>query len=106
MMQELINEVDKDGNGEIDFFEFVAVLVKERAENQSKDEIMAVFRTLDERGCGYLTPDELRHIMRNLGEPLEEKEIDDIIREVDSDGNGEIDFEEFCSIMIPSAKVG
>ena len=96
--------MDKDGNGEIDFFEFLAVLVKERSETSSQEEIMSVFRTLDEKGCGFVTPDELRHIMRNLGEHLDEEEIDDIIREVDSNGDGEIDFEEFCAIMVPNQK--
>ena len=42
---------------------------------------------------GYLTVDELRHIMTNLGEKLGDDEVDEMISIVDADGNGLIDYE-------------
>ena len=42
---------------------------------------------------GYLTVDELRHIMTNLGEKLADEEVDEMLSIVDADGNGLIDYE-------------
>ena len=50
-------------------------------------------RVFDKKNCGYLTVDELRHIMTNLGEKLTDEEVDEMIREVDLDGDGHIDYE-------------
>ena len=52
-----------------------------------------VYRVFDKKNCGYLTVDELRHIMTNLGEKLTDEEVDEMIREVDLDGDGHIDYE-------------
>ena len=40
-----------------------------------------------------MTVDELRHIMTNLGEKLTDEEVDEMIQEVDLDGDGHIDYE-------------
>ena len=52
-----------------------------------------ISRVFDKKNCGYLTVDELRHIMTNLGEKLTDEEVDEMIREVDLDGDGHIDYE-------------
>ena len=41
---------------------------------------------------GLITPIELRHVMTNLGELLTEDEIDEMVRIVDDDGDGKINF--------------
>lgn len=53
----------------------------------------------DEDGDGTITTKELSTVMRNLGEKVTDKEAADLIAEVDVDGSGAIDFEEFCELM-------
>lgn len=55
----------------------------------------AVAQILDHDGNGYISADELRAIMSNLGEELSEEEINEIVQEADIDGDGQIDYEEF-----------
>uniref|UniRef100_A0A0E0BEZ3 Major facilitator superfamily (MFS) profile domain-containing protein n=1 Tax=Oryza glumipatula TaxID=40148 RepID=A0A0E0BEZ3_9ORYZ len=44
---------------------------------------------------GFITPDELRHVMANLGDPLSDDELADMLHEADSDGDGQINYNEF-----------
>ena len=59
------------------------------------------FRTLiwwaevfDRDGNGFISAAELRHVMTNLGEKLTDEEVDEMIREADVDGDGQINYEE------------
>jgi hypothetical protein len=49
----MINQVDKDGNGQIDFVEFLEVIAQETMEAHSTEEIMSVFREIDKKGLGF-----------------------------------------------------
>ena len=42
----------------------------------------------------------LRHVMTNLGEKLTEEEVDEMIREADMDGDGQVNYEEFVRMML------
>lgn len=37
--------------------------------------------------------------MRQLGEPLTDQQLSDMLREADSNNDGHIDFSEFCKLM-------
>ena len=49
--------------------------------------------------------EELTSIVQSLDERATREEIQDMINEVDSDGNGTIDFDEFLNIMARKMKV-
>ncbi|KAL4688605.1 hypothetical protein H8959_004857, partial [Pygathrix nigripes] len=50
-------------------------------------------------GNGYNSAAELRHVMTNLGEKLTSEEVDEMIREADIDGDGQVNYEEFVQMM-------
>lgn len=50
------------------------------------------FQTFDRDGSGKISADELRQMMHTLGERLTDDEIEDMIREADEDGDGQIDY--------------
>ena len=56
-----------------------------------KGEIVRV-AVFDKDGDGYITYDELRTVMMNIGEKISEEEIKDMIEEADTDKNGKVDF--------------
>ena len=98
-LQQMINEVDADGNGTIDFAEFVTLMAR-KMKNADKDaEIREAFNVFDRNGDGKISADELRQIMARLGENLSDEEINQMIREADTNKDGVIDYEEFVRML-------
>uniref|UniRef100_A0A8B9X5N6 Calmodulin 3 n=1 Tax=Bos mutus grunniens TaxID=30521 RepID=A0A8B9X5N6_BOSMU len=94
-LQDMINEVDADGNGTIDFPEFLTMMARKMKDTDSEEEIREAFRVFDKDGNGYISAAELRHVMTNLGEKLTDEEVDEMIREADIDGDGQVNYEVF-----------
>ncbi|XP_066153914.1 calmodulin-like isoform X1 [Euwallacea fornicatus] len=107
-LQQMLQEVDVDGDGNVSFEEFLdmawsagagtdadQVLSREEEEKELRD----AFRVFDKHNRGYITASDLRAVLQCLGEDLSEEEIEDMIKEVDVDGDGRIDFYEFVNAL-------
>nr|CCA27181.1 PREDICTED: similar to calmodulin putative [Albugo laibachii Nc14] len=94
-LQDMINEVDADGNGTIDFPEFLTMMSRKMKDTDSEEEIAEAFQVFDKDGNGYISAAELRHIMTNLGEKLTDEEVDEMILEADINKDGLIEYKEF-----------
>ena len=68
-------------------------------------EFKEAFSLFDKDGDGTITTKELGTVMRSLGQNPTEAELQDMINEVDADGNGTIDFPEFLNLMARKMKV-
>merc|ERR1712018_182214 len=100
----ILVEIDEDGSGEIEFGEFCQLcatfLVEDPDLETMKRELKDAFRIYDKEGQGYITNDTLRGLIGELLAPLTEEELDGIIEELDEDGSGSMDFDEFCEMMM------
>ena len=94
------------GNGTIDFPEFLTMMARKMKDTDSEEEIKEAFRVFDKDGNGFISAAELRHVMTNLGEKLTDEEVDEMIREADIDGDGQVNYEgqriEFCCTFLLS----
>ncbi len=70
-------------------------------DTDSEEEIREAFKVFDKDGNGFISANELRHVMTNLGEKLTDEEVDEMIREADLDGDGQINYEEFVKMVCP-----
>ena len=90
----IIQEFDQDGSGTID------LMAKRIQENGIEDDLIDAFRFFDMDGKGLISTVELKFVLMHSGEKLSEEEVDEIIREVDSDCDGFIDYKEFVRILV------
>merc|ERR1711890_129793 len=103
-MGDILKEIDEDGSGEIEFGEFCQLcalfLVEDPDIETMKRELKDAFRICDKEGQGYITTETLRGLISELLSPLTDDELDGIIEELDEDGSGTMDFDEFCEMMM------
>jgi len=98
-LRDMINEVDEDGNGTIEFEEFRAMMERKTRDTDPEEELKEAFKLFDKDGSGSISTQELREVMKSLGEQLTNAEVEEMMREADADGDGQIDFYEFVKMM-------
>lgn len=90
------------GSGEVEFDEFLTLTAKFLVEEDTEamqEELREAFRMYDKEGNGYIPTSALREILRALDDKLTNDELDEMIAEIDTDGSGTVDFDEFMEMM-------
>ncbi|XP_039296555.1 caltractin ICL1d isoform X2 [Nilaparvata lugens] len=98
-LRDMVNGVDQDGNGTIEFNEFLQMMSNKMKGADGEDELREAFKVFDSDNDGLISSIDLRHAMTNLGEKLTDEEVDDMIKEADSDGDGMVNYDEFVTIL-------
>lgn len=94
----LMDVADVDGNGVLDYGEFVAVTMHlQRMENDAH--IRRAFVFFDKDGSGFIELDELREALADESGETDNDVLNDIMREVDTDKDGQISYDEFVAMM-------
>ena len=78
------------------------MMARKMKDTDSEEEIREAFRVFDKDGNGFISAAELRHVMTNLGEKLTDEEVDEMIREADIDGDGQVNYEGNNLLTYPS----
>ena len=103
-LKEILEEIDEDGSGEIEFGEFCQLcakfLIEEPDDETMKAELKEAFSVYDKEANGFITTDQLREIIAEVDTKLTSEDLDGIIEEIDEDGSGTMDFDEFCQMMM------
>ena len=68
------------------------------------DEILEAFKAFDLDKNNFVGAAEIRHVLINIGEQVTDEEVDEMIRMVDSDGDGQVSWEEFYSMVTGGKK--
>ena len=94
-------QFDGDGGGSIDFAEFLDLIAgKMKTFGENESSIRRAFRSLDKDHSGYITVKELKEVLNKLGEKMTTKEVQELVNEADSNGDGRIDIDEFVVLMM------
>ncbi|XP_042504064.1 calcium-dependent protein kinase 20-like [Macadamia integrifolia] len=92
----LMQAADIDNSGTLDYGEFLAATLHLNKIDR-EDHLFAAFSYFDKDGSGYITQDELQQACEDFG--IGNITLDDLIREVDQDNDGRIDYSEFVAMM-------
>ena len=103
-LQSEVNQWMKEAGGEsatIDVSTFKTYFNKKmrRPEDTERD-MREAFKALDKEGNGLISEAELRQILMNLGEALEPYEVDSLLRQVDVNTEGEIQYDKFVDLLV------
>jgi len=95
-LQRLLESIDVDATGSIDYGEFLAATVN-LSQLEKEENMFKAFQFFDKDSSGYITTDELEEALKGVGGTQES--IREVLEEVDKDGDGRIDYDEFCVMM-------
>uniref|UniRef100_A0A0E0MC66 non-specific serine/threonine protein kinase n=1 Tax=Oryza punctata TaxID=4537 RepID=A0A0E0MC66_ORYPU len=90
-------QADADGNGMIDYEEFVTATVHMNKMDR-EEHLYTAFQYFDKDNSGYITKEELEQALKEQG-LYDAKEIKDVITDADSNNDGRIDYSEFVAMM-------
>jgi Ca2+-binding EF-hand superfamily protein len=108
----LFKEIDADNSGKVDMEEFVALMAKMRKPlpqtdaamlhltDVEKERFKMIFKTFDIGGGGTLSTHELHNLFEKLGYCIPLSHTNKMVQEVDMDGSGTVDFEEFLFLLV------
>lgn len=101
---QMISDLDADGNGTIDFGEWLALMTKRVNDRDSRANINKIFYLFDDERTGFISVKNLRRIADELGENVSNEELEELIKRADVDQDGLVSEEEFYIILTRKVK--
>lgn len=95
----MMAEADSDGDGHVDFAEFVALNTRDVDSTARLQDLQEAFKMFDMNGDGSISAHELDSVLRRLGEISSLDDCHSMIARVDADGDGQVNFDEFLTMM-------
>lgn len=84
----MISDLDSDGNGTIDFQEWLNLLTKKVNDRDSRENIRKIFYLFDDQKTGFIAVQNLQRIAQELGENVSLTELHEFIARADLDHDG------------------
>jgi len=98
----LFRVMDADGSGSVDFKEFATVILHQKQQKKVNYRELAekMFHIFDQDGSGVVQQDEIMDQMRKMGKNWDHEGIAFFLSQIDKDGSGEIDRNEFVEYIM------
>lgn len=100
-LQTVIKEVDADNSGKVEFPEFLMMISRKMnaSTETHTEELLNAFKAFDADRNGFISAEELKQVMKDLGQDLTGAELDAMMKAADTNGDGKINYQEFCKMM-------
>ena len=99
-MVEINRTIENDDNPPINFPYFLQLFAKCLHSGNMEDQLIYAFNVFDKREDGEIAKDELKAVIKNLGEKVTETEVNEILDQADLNKDGYIDYKEFVKVMM------
>ena len=93
-VQDMVNKVD-DGSGTMDLKDFLFVLKEKEKEMDNETHFKDTFKVFSKDHEGCISAEEMKFVLQHLPGKVTYKEINEMIKTVDKNGDGKINFSEF-----------
>ncbi|XP_028409666.1 calmodulin-like [Dendronephthya gigantea] len=97
-LQDLINEVDYDGDGVLNFTEFVDLMVNDKPEIEMDLELIEAFHAFDTEDTGFINSADLREAFQRMDEP--QGDVEDIIDATNVRVDRKVTYDEFVALTV------
>lgn len=94
----LIGQYGQDGL--IDFNSFCDFLTKRSKDTELEDDLMECFKEMDKDQDGKVSKKDLKYLLLSLGEKFTEEEIEEIIKQTDTTGEGYIYYKDMVKLIL------
>ncbi|KAG0046428.1 hypothetical protein BGZ83_008405 [Gryganskiella cystojenkinii] len=103
-VHDLVAKADPSGSGQINFDTFLKILLREDGFKPAGTaaEFINGFKVFDKEGNGYINAGELRYVLTSLGEKLSDAEVDELMKGVEVDNSGKVNYEDFVKMILAS----
>merc|ERR1711998_616302 len=98
-IKKMVDDLDKDGDGTIDFDEFIQLMCGKMSDKDAMDDMIKAFKLFDADGAGKISFKNLKAVAAELGEAMSDADLQGMMDEADTDGDGAINEEEFLKVM-------
>jgi Ca2+-binding EF-hand superfamily protein len=96
---ELRIEITKTYNGRISFDDFARIYALKRQDSLGNDNVEEFFRAFDRNKDGFIDIAELKSMLMNMGEPMSEAEVSQVMLDFDKSQDGRLNIEEFARML-------
>ena len=93
-VENMIELVDGDHSGYVTLEDFLRLMAAQSQRGDTEEDVRDAFRVFDKSTDSFISAAELRHILTNLGERMPEELADEILKDADIDGDGQINYDE------------
>ena len=100
----MINDLVEEGTDELDFNGFLDLMTARISNKDSREDMKKVFMLFDDEKTGFISIASLKKVVKELGENIDEAELNEMIQKADMDRDGLVNEEEFYNVM--TRKVG
>ena len=96
---QMISDLDADGSGQIDFEQFLELMTARVSDKDTRENIRKIFNLFDDEKTGFISIKNLRRVAKELGETIDDSELQQMIERADTDNDGLVSEEEFYNII-------
>lgn len=98
-LQDLVNDEEIDEKGRIDCETFIKIVNKQLSSSDTEEELREVFNIFDKDGSKLISTKKLLDVFKKIDENIKEEEVLQMMKECDIDGDGYLNFKEFCRMV-------